>query len=62
MFNNHLKLNDTKTEFLVIGNKNYRKPLDSVAHVKIGESCVDPVNSAKQGRGVASFLKGGVRM
>ena len=47
MFNNHLKLNDTKTEFLVIGNKNYRKQLDSVAHVKIGESCVDPVNSAK---------------
>ena len=45
MCNNHLKLNDTKTEFLLIGYKNYKKQVDSVAHVTIGESCVDLLNA-----------------
>ena len=47
MFENHLKLNDTKTEFLVIRNKHMKKKLNGVSHISIGDSKVETVGCAK---------------
>ena len=47
MFKNHLKLNDSKTEFLVVGSKYLTKQMDSVSQIKIGDSSVDAVSDAK---------------
>jgi len=47
MMNNHLKLNDTKTEFLVIGTPQLKKRLSSVSSLHIGDSNVEAVDSAR---------------
>ena len=47
MFENHLKLNDTKTEFLVIGSKHMKDKLNDVSHISIGNSKVETVGFAK---------------
>ena len=47
MFRNHLKLNDSKTEFLIIGNQQMTKQLNGVNHIVIGDSSVTAVDHAK---------------
>ena len=46
MFKNHLKLNDAKTEFLVIGNSCMTRQL-RCSSIRLGESNVKVVDSAK---------------
>jgi hypothetical protein len=47
MVSNHLKLNNTKTEFLVIGSPHAVKKLDGVSSIVIGEDVVDATACAK---------------
>ena len=43
---NMLKLNDDKTEFLVVSSKTSQS-LPSIDHIRIGDECVQPVDSAR---------------
>ncbi len=47
MLNNFLKLNDSKTEFLIISSKHNAKKLDREMYIKIGESHIKCCQSAK---------------
>jgi hypothetical protein len=47
MEQNHLKLNDKKTEFLVIGNQNVLSKTGDVSSLSVGNSTVKDVKSAK---------------
>jgi hypothetical protein len=47
MSNNHLKLNDSKTEFLVIGKPNTLKKMEHISEIRIGETKVRAVKSAR---------------
>ena len=47
MYDNHLKLNDSKTEFLVIGNKQLTRKLKGVSSIKVGNTLVNAVDEAK---------------
>ena len=47
MHDNHLKLNDSKTEVLVIGNNQLTSQLKGVSHIKIGNTLVKAVDEAK---------------
>ena len=40
MLNNFLKLNDSKTEFLILSSKHNAKKLDNNLVIKIGESTI----------------------
>jgi hypothetical protein len=47
MEQNHLKLNDTKTEFLMLGNQNLLSTEGDVNSLSVGNSTVDEAKSAK---------------
>ena len=47
MIDNHLKLNESKTEFLIIGNKAVLKKLDGIPQINIGSETIIPNASAK---------------
>ena len=47
MQQNHLKLNDTKTEFLVIGSNHLIKKLSNVSSIAIEDSEVEAVDNAR---------------
>ena len=47
MFDNHLKLNESKTEFLVIGNPHMLKSVSGLSSIKIGDALVEAAGSAK---------------
>ena len=44
---NHLKLNESKTEYLVIKSAKSRNNFDSVATINIGSSIVSAIGDAK---------------
>ena len=47
MNSNYLKLNNSKTEYIVIGSHHLTKKLDNVSSIVIGEACVNSVVSAR---------------
>ena len=47
MRDNHLKLNDTKTEFLVIGNTSLTKQLHDASSITLGDANISAVNHAR---------------
>jgi hypothetical protein len=47
MSNNHLKMNNAKTELLLIGNPHVRKQLEGISTFKIGNVSVQPTESAR---------------
>ena len=59
MSNNHLKLNDSKTEFLIIGNPNIYSQVENIAPIVIGDTPVNPSDSAKN---IGAVLDGELTM
>ena len=47
MGKNHLKLNDSKTEFLVLGNPGIHSQIEGISSISIGSTSVDAAESAK---------------
>ena len=47
MIANHLKLNDSKTEFMVMRKPSLRKNIEDVTSICIGDTAVHAVNYAK---------------
>ena len=47
MANNHLKLNDSKTEFMKLGKASVLKQIVHIKSIRIGSTQVEPVTSAK---------------
>ena len=47
MAQNHLKLNDSKTEFLKLGKPCVLKQINHIKNIRIGSTQVEPVTSAK---------------
>ena len=48
MGKNHLKLNDSKTEFLIFGNPCIHSQIDGISSISVGNTSVDAVDSAKK--------------
>jgi hypothetical protein len=46
MLTHKLKINDSKTEFLIIGTKQQLSKVQ-IEEIKVGQSCIKPVNSAR---------------
>ena len=47
MANNHLKLNDSKTEFMKLLKASILKQIEHIKSIRIGSTQIEPVTSAK---------------